>query len=55
MPGGLRRQLRSLEEGQLLEVRVDAEDLGEPRQRLWSPAAFGLCAAAGGSTAALEP
>jgi hypothetical protein len=46
IPGGLRRQLVSLEAGQLLQVRVDADDLAEPRQRLWSPAAFGLCAAA---------
>jgi hypothetical protein len=45
LPAGVRRQLRSLEDGQLLEVSVDADALEEPRQRLWSPAAFGLCAA----------
>jgi hypothetical protein len=43
LPEGLRRQLRLQDEGPLLEVNVDAEGLGEPRQRLWSPAAFGLC------------
>jgi hypothetical protein len=45
-PEGLRRELRLQDEGPLLEVSVDAEGLGEPRQRLWSPAAFGLCATA---------
>ena len=51
MPEGLRRQLRLQEEGLLLEVSVDAEGLGEPRQRLWSPAAFGLCVTAAEPTA----
>jgi hypothetical protein len=54
MPEGLRRQLRLQDEGPLLEVSVDAEGLGEQRQRLWSPAAFGLCATAA-SPAVPEP
>ncbi len=54
LPEGLRRQLRLQDEGPLLEVSVDAEGLQEPRQRLWSPAAFGLCVTAA-PPAAPEP
>jgi len=54
VPEGLRRQLRLQDEGPMLEVSLDAEGLGEPRQRLWSPAAFGLCATAA-APAAPEP
>lgn len=51
VPEGLRRELRAVEQGQLLELSVDADDLQEPRRRLWSPAAFGLCAAIAPSSA----
>jgi hypothetical protein len=55
VPGGLRRQLRLEDEGPLLAIRVDAEGLAEPRQRLWSPAAFGLCATAAPPATTPEP
>jgi hypothetical protein len=42
---GLRRELELREDGPLLAVRVEAGEGGESRQRHWSPAAFGLCAA----------
>lgn len=41
--GGLQRRQEVLQEAALLEVEVDAEGLDEPRRRLYSPAAFGLC------------
>ena len=41
--GGLRRRQEVLQEAALLQVEVDAEGLDEPRRRLYSPAAFGLC------------
>jgi|694.fasta_scaffold02864_21 hypothetical protein len=41
--GGLQRSQQVLRDGALLQVEVDAEGLDEPRRRLYSPAAFGLC------------
>jgi hypothetical protein len=46
LPEGLRRKVTTRQDG-LVQVEVAAEGLAEPaRQRLWSPAAFGLCGAA---------
>jgi hypothetical protein len=46
VPVGLRRRIESVEDGLLLQVSVDADGLQEPRQRIWSPAGFGLCGSA---------
>jgi hypothetical protein len=50
---GLRRGQVMLEGQDLLRVEVDAEGLEEPRRRLYSPAAFGLCGAPLDATGAL--
>lgn len=55
LPEGLRRQVSVREEG-LVAVAVQAEGLAEAaRQRLWSPAAFGLCGSAAPSPPELAP
>lgn len=40
---GLQRRQAQVAGEALLQVEVDAEGLNEPRRRLYSPAAFGLC------------
>jgi chaperone required for assembly of F1-ATPase len=41
--GGLQRHQEGHAGAALLQVEVNAEGLDEPRRRLYSPAAFGLC------------
>lgn len=43
--GGLQRRQEVLQEEALLQVEVDAAGLEEPRRRMYSPAAYGLCGA----------
>ncbi|MFM7361843.1 MAG: hypothetical protein ACKOBY_04965 [Cyanobium sp.] len=50
---GLRRAQERLEGQALLQVEVDAAGLSEPRRRLYSPVAFGLCGTPPDPTGAL--